>query len=73
MTAFDNGDFATALEEWTPLAEQGDASAQFLLGVMYEKGKGVLQDDIYANMWYNIAASSGDENADKARETAPFV
>ena len=35
---------------------------------MYQNGKGVLQDDIYAHMWYNIAASSGDENADKARE-----
>ena len=30
--AHQRGDYATALREWTPLAEQGDASAQFSLG-----------------------------------------
>jgi len=42
--AYKIGDFATALREWTPLAEQGDVSAQFGLGVMYEWGKGVPQE-----------------------------
>ena len=28
LTAAQSGDYATALREWTPLAEQGDASAQ---------------------------------------------
>ena len=28
------GDFATALQEWTPLAEAGDADAQYNLGIM---------------------------------------
>ena len=42
--AYNNGDYATALEEWTPLAEQGDAQAQSFLGVMYDNGEGVLQD-----------------------------
>ena len=37
------GDFKTALAEWTPLAEQGDASAQYNLGVMYYEGQGVLK------------------------------
>jgi len=32
MTAYKNGDFATALKEWKPLAEQGDVEAQFNLG-----------------------------------------
>ena len=41
LTAAQSGDFATALREWEPLAEQGDASAQFSLGAMYEKGKGL--------------------------------
>jgi TPR repeat protein len=36
--ASQSGDFATALREWTPLAEQGDAGAQFNLGLMYAKG-----------------------------------
>jgi uncharacterized protein len=41
LAAYETGDFATALKEWQPLAEQGDASAQFNLGVMYY---GVVQD-----------------------------
>ena len=45
LTAYKNGDYATALKEWKPLAEQGDANAQFGLGVMYEYGDGVPEDD----------------------------
>ena len=43
VAAAQSGDFATALREWTPLAKQGDADAQFSLGVMYEKGRGCCQ------------------------------
>ena len=32
--AYNRGDYATALREWKPLAEQGDAGAQYGLGVM---------------------------------------
>jgi TPR repeat protein len=60
LTAAQSGDFTTALREWTPLAKQGDADAQSNLGVMYGKGQGVMQDNVYAHMWWNIAASSGD-------------
>jgi hypothetical protein len=45
LTANDSEDYATDLREWTPLAEQGDALAQFSLGVMYRNGQGVPQDD----------------------------
>ena len=38
LTAYHFGDYATALREWTPLAKQGNAGAQFSLGFMYEKG-----------------------------------
>jgi hypothetical protein len=62
------GDFATALREWTPLAEQGNASAQLNLGVLYAKGEGVLQDFVYAHLWSNIAAANGNENAAKLRD-----
>ena len=37
LTAYNNGDYATALKQWTPLAEQGDARAQYNLGVMYRQ------------------------------------
>ena len=45
LTAARSGDFATALREWEPLAKQGDAGAQFNLGILYRLGKGLPQDD----------------------------
>jgi hypothetical protein len=36
--AYDSKDYATAMRLWRPLSEQGDASAQFYLGVMYQNG-----------------------------------
>ena len=44
---------------YTLAAEQGLAPAQFNLGLMYEKGNGVIKDNVYAHMWGNIAASNG--------------
>ena len=41
IAAYKKGDYKTALKLWKPLAEQGHASAQFNLGVMYENGEGV--------------------------------
>jgi TPR repeat protein len=43
LAAYERGDYATALRELRPLAEQ-DAAAQFLLGLMYDEGRGVPQD-----------------------------
>ena len=59
LAAYQSGDFATALREWRPLAEQGDAVAQFLLGAMYDEGHGVPQDDKTAVKWYTLAAEQG--------------
>jgi len=53
------GDYATALKEWRPLAEQGDAEAQFIMGGMYNLGQGVPQDDKEAVRWYRLAAAQG--------------
>ena len=57
------GDFATALQEWAPLAEAGDASAQINLGFMYINGRGVPQDYKEAVKWYKLAAEQGFANA----------
>lgn len=38
LTAAENGDYATALRVWTPLAEKGNADAQTLIGAMYKDG-----------------------------------
>ena len=59
LAAAQAGDFATALKEWKPLAEAGDAVAQFNLGVMYDIGDGVPQDYAEAVKWYRLAAEQG--------------
>ncbi len=61
--AYERGDYATALKEWRPLAGQGDADAQYALGVMYEDGRGVPQDSAEAVKWYRLAAEQGDADA----------
>ncbi len=68
LAAYLQGDYATALKEWRPLAEQGDALAQSLMGQMYDLGLGVPQDDVQAHMWLSLAAAQGIENARKARD-----
>ncbi len=44
MAAHERGDYATALREWRPLAKQGNAKAQYNLGIMYNNGLAVPQD-----------------------------
>ena len=44
-------------------AEQGDARAQFALGLMYRDGRGVAQDDAEAVRWYRLAAEQGNADA----------
>ena len=60
LDAYDREDYATALKEWKLLAEEGDPSSQYNLGVMYRMGKGVAQDDKEAARWYRLAAGQGD-------------
>mgnify|MGYP006156604439 CR=1 FL=1 len=57
--AYEDGDYATALKEWKPLAEAGDAAAQYNLALMYRNGKGVPQDYAEAIRWYRLAAEQG--------------
>ena len=59
MHAYHRGDYAGALGEFRPLAEQGDAAAQFALGFMYERGEGVPADPRQAALWYHEAAEQG--------------
>ncbi len=59
LAAYERGDYAAALKEWKPLAEQGYAAAQFNLGAMYDNGQGVPQDDAQAVQWYRLAAEQG--------------
>ena len=63
MDAAKRGDYATALREWKPLAEQGNADAQFNLGLMYRNGEGVQQDHEESAKWFRRAAEQGHAGA----------
>jgi hypothetical protein len=62
MEAFDAGDGATARQVWRLLAEQGDARAQYSLG-MYSTGFGVSKDYAEAANWFRLAAEQGYADA----------
>ena len=53
------GDYSTARREWLPLAETGDAVAQYYLGLLSENGSGVPKDWNQAANWYRRAAEQG--------------
>ncbi len=61
--AYHRSDYATALREWQPLAEQGQAVAQYQLGLLYANGQGVTKDDAKARQWYEKAAAQGHVEA----------
>jgi len=56
-------DYATALRLIRPLAEQGDAGAQYNLGVFYDNGLSVRQDLVRAYMWFTLSAKQGKDGA----------
>lgn len=65
-TAYERGDYATALGLWLRLANQGNADAQYRVGNMYADGQGVPQDYAEAVKWYRKAADQGNADAQNA-------
>ena len=63
VIAAQNGDWETALKEWKPIAEEGNAAAQFNLGLMYQNGYGVPQDYKESVYWYRLAAEQGEADS----------
>lgn len=61
--AYNNGDYRTALRLARPLAEDEDARAQSLLGLMFYRGHGVSRDYQEAAKWFRLAADQGDVDA----------
>lgn len=61
--AYEKGNYETAFRLMKPLADQGDVSSQYYLGIMYDEGKGVRQNYIEAMKWYRMAAEQGDARA----------
>ena len=61
--AYKAGDYQTAIEEFTPLAEAGNSNIQYVLGEWYDNGEGVPQDHTEAVKWYRLAADQGNATA----------
>lgn len=53
----------TALEIWSPLADQGNADAQFGMGVLYYSGGEIKQNPTLAVEWFRKAAEQGHAGA----------
>ena len=51
------------MQLYRPLAEQGNADAQYSLGVMYDKGQGVKRDHVESMKWLQRAAQQGNQDA----------
>ena len=59
MAAYNRGDYVPAIRVFRTLAEQGNAKAQNVLGVMFRKGEGVPKNPARAHMWFSFAAKRG--------------
>ncbi len=64
--AYKRGDYAAAHRIWKPLADGGDASAQYNLGLLYHHGLGVERQLGEAAKWYARATENGDADAQKS-------
>ena len=63
LAAYQRHDYATALQVLRPLADHGDARAQYVIGVMYYNGEGVSLDSDQAVKWFRLAADQRLANA----------
>jgi TPR repeat protein len=63
IEAWQAGDYAGAVRTWRPLADKGNADAQFNLGQAYKLGRGVPVDLRTAQSWYEKAAQQNHAQA----------
>jgi peptidoglycan hydrolase-like protein with peptidoglycan-binding domain len=68
-SAFNSGNYARAYQEFKQSADAGNSLAQFMMGRLYAEGRGVVEDNMAAYMWYDLAAGSGSGRAIAARDT----
>ena len=59
MSAYRQADYAEAARQMRPLAERGDAKAQFWLGRLHAGGRGVPKDHQEAMRWFEQAGGQG--------------
>ncbi len=72
LAAFERGDYATALKEFLESAHDGEAKAQYYLGLMYDDGLGIPEDDTEAVRWYRLAKEQLLVAADQEDVEAQF-
>jgi hypothetical protein len=63
LAAYERKDYSTAFTGFRKLADQGNARAQFGLGVMFDSGRGIPKDEQQAMAWYRKAAEQGHASA----------
>jgi peptidoglycan hydrolase-like protein with peptidoglycan-binding domain len=68
-SAFNVGNYTRAYQEFKQSADAGNSLAQFMMGRLYAEGRGVVEDNMAAYMWYDLAASSGNSHAIAARDS----
>ena len=64
IEAWQRADYSGAVATWRPLAQKGDADAQFNLGQAYRLGRGVPTNLAAAKTWFERAASQGHIDAE---------
>lgn len=64
IDAWQRSDYAGAVNMWRPLAEKGDADAEFNLGQAYRLGRGVATNLSAAKTWFERAANQGHLDAE---------
>lgn len=73
VAAWGRGDYAAAARAFRPVAEAGDAEAQYMMGRLYSLGDGVPRDFIAAWRWFDRAARAGHAEAATARQALDHV
>src|SRR5215208_630198 len=63
IAAYERYDFSQARDALAPVAAQGSAKAQAILGSMYMRGQGVRRNYAEAARWFRSAALQGDVSA----------
>jgi cell division septation protein DedD len=64
IDAWQQADYSGAVAIWRPLAEKGDADAEFNLGQAYRLGRGVATNVAAAKTWFERAATQGHVDAE---------
>ena len=64
IEAWQRADYGSAVAIWRPLAQKGDADAEFNLGQAYRMGRGVPIDLGMAKIWFQKAAGAGHLDAE---------